>query len=63
MKVEVDGQIMKEFFGLRERTYSSLKYSNDKDKKRKRHNKVSHKKNLNFKIIKTVCKQFKLKIK
>ena len=32
MKRELDGQIMKEFVGLRAKTYSYLKYSNDEDK-------------------------------
>ena len=49
MKNELGGQIMKEFFGLRAKTYSYLKDINDEDKKQK-----AQKENLNFKITKTV---------
>ena len=49
MKNELGGQIMKEFFGLRAKTYSYLKDNNDEDKKQK-----AQKENLNFKITKTV---------
>ena len=44
---------MTEFFGLRTKTNSNLKNNNDEDKKAK-DTKKCHKKNLNFKIIKTV---------
>ena len=39
---------MKEFVGLRAKTYSHLKENNDEDKKSKRYKKVCHKKNLKF---------------
>ena len=42
------GQIMKEFVGLRAKTYSHLKENNDEDKKSKRYKKVCHKKTLKF---------------
>ena len=63
MKNELGGQIMKEFVGLRAKTYSCLKGSNNEDKKQKAQKSVSIKENLNIKIIKTVQKHLKLKIK
>ena len=54
MRDELCGQIMKEFVGLKVKTYSYLKDSNDEDKKSKRYEKVCHEKNLNLKIITTV---------
>ena len=48
------GQIMKEFVGLRPKTYSYLEDSDDENKNSKRQKKyVSWKENLNFKIINT----------
>ena len=44
MKDGLGGQIMKEFVGLRAKTYSYLKDNNNEDKKSKRLKKVCHKK-------------------
>ena len=56
MKDELGGQIMKEFIGLRAKTYSYLKDNNDEDKKAKSTEKCVIKRKLNLKIIKTVCR-------
>ena len=41
---DLDGQITKEFVGLRVKTYGYLKDNNDVEKKGKKHKKVCHKK-------------------
>ena len=53
MKDELSGQIMNKFVELRVKTYSCF-IDNDEDKKAKGTKKCVTKKNLNFKIIKTV---------
>ena len=53
MKDDLDGQIMKEFVGLRTKTCSYLKDNNDDDKKAKGRKKCIIKKDLNLKIINT----------
>ena len=50
MKDELDVKIMKEFLGLREKSYNSLIDDGSEDKNTKR----CHKNNLNFKVTKTV---------
>ena len=62
MKYELGVQIMKAFVALRKKTNNYLKDNNNKDKKTKG-TKKSGKESLNFKNIKTVQKQLKLKIK
>ena len=51
---ELGGKIMKEFEGLRAKTYSCLKGNNNEDKVAKGTKSVSQKENSNFKIIKTI---------
>ena len=45
MKDELGGQTMKEFAGLRAKTYSYLKDNDDEYEKSKMYKKVCHKKN------------------
>ena len=52
LKDELGGQIMKEFFGLREKTYSYLKDTNDEDKKAKGTKMCVIKRKLKFKDYK-----------
>ena len=44
IKDKLGKQILKEFVGVRAKTYSYLKDNNDEDKKSKKHKKVCHKK-------------------
>ena len=48
MKDELGWQIMKEFVGLRAKTYNYLKDNNNKDRKNKRHEKCVIKRKLKF---------------
>ena len=63
MKDELGGQINKEIFGLRAKTNKYLKDYNDEDKNQKAQKSVSQKEKLNFKTVKIVLKQLKLKMK
>ena len=64
MKVKYGGKIMTKFFGSRAKTYSQLTDDGSKDKKRKGHKKVCHKKNVNLEIAKKIVqKQLSLSIK
>ena len=44
IKDKLGEQILKEFVGLRAKTYSYLKDNNDEDRKSKKHKKMCHKK-------------------
>ena len=63
MKDELDGKIMKEFVGLRAKTYSYLTNGGSEAKEGKGTKMCVIKENLNLKIIKTVQKQFNFEIK
>ena len=54
MNDELGGQIMKEFVGIRAKTYSFYKTTMILTKKQKAQKNVSYKENLNFKTIETV---------
>ena len=62
MKDKLNEQNLNKFVGLRVKINSYLKGNNDEDKKAKG-TKKCYKKNVNLKIIRTVYKQLKLKIK
>ena len=54
MKDQLGGQIMKEFVGLRAKTYTYLKYNHHENKKDKGRKKFFIKRKLKFEIIKSV---------
>ena len=63
MKDELGGQIMKEFVGLRAKTYSCLKDNNDKDKKTKGTKKCVIKRKLIFQDYKNCLEATKIQNK
>ena len=63
MKDELDGQIMKEFVGLRAKTYSYLNDNNDEDKKAKGTKKCVMKRKLKFQDYKNYLEAAQTKIK
>ena len=63
MKDELGGQIMKEFVGLRAKTYSYLKDNNDEYKKAKGTKMCVKKRKLKFQDYKNCLKEAQLKIK
>ena len=63
MKDELGAKIMTKFVGLSANTHSYLIYDGSEDKKPKDTKKCIIKEKLNLKIIKTVQKQLKLKMK
>ena len=63
MKDELSEKIMMQFVGLRARTYSYLIDDSSKDKKAKGTKKCVIKRKRKFETIKTVQKQFNLRIK
>ena len=63
MKDELGGQIMKEFVGLRAKTYSYLKDNNDEDKKAKGTKKCVIKRKLKFENYKNCLEASQLENK
>ena len=63
MKHELGGQIMKEFIGLRAKTYGYLKENNDEDKKSKGTKKGIIKRKLTFKDYKNYLEAAQIKNK
>ena len=63
MKGKLGGKIMKEFFGLRAKTYSYLIDDDSEDKKAKGTKICIIKIKIQLKIIKTASKQLNLKVK
>ena len=62
MNVELGGKILKEFSGLKAKTYSYIIYDGSEDKKQKVQKSVSWKERLTLKSMKTVQNKLKLKI-
>ena len=63
MKDELDGEITKEFVGLRAKTYSYLKDNNDEDKKAKGTKKCVIKRKLKFQDYKNCLEKAQIEKK